>query len=161
MTNHRNRINRLLLTSTLLGLAFVSGGCSYLIKFKLKNASCRTIAVNYTVKNINNGLAPLLVQKNLAENRVESVPFPNDRLSVDIENGTVEFTLLADEEVEVDRVSDTRQAEHTFNLTKLRIMGGEGSILLEGREAFKSFRPINKSWYEFGPEISASVFEYK
>ncbi len=153
MKNQKHQIKRIFLTGFIAGLAVISSGCSYVISFKLRNLSGQTITVNYVVKDIKNGLAPMLIQLSNAENRTETVPIPDDRIRIDPENGSVEFKLLANEEVEVDRTINWQQSdyEQAFNLKSLRIAGEDGSIYLEGRQAFTSFRPINKSWYTFGP----------
>jgi hypothetical protein len=153
---------RMLLTSTILLLAVVCSGCSFHISFKLKNLSGKTIAVNYTVKNIQDGFAPSLLKKTETDG-AQSVPIPDDRIRLDIENGSVEFTMFADEIVELDHTIDLRESEYeqAFNLKSLRIAADDGAISLEGLEAFKSFRPIRKRWYTFGPEIVGFEFEYR
>lgn len=163
MENRIYRKRRLLLTGVIAGLAVIVSGCSYVIRFNLRNLSGQTITVNYTVKDIQNGLTPMLIQRSATENRTETVPIPDDRIRIDIENGSVEFKLFAKEEVELDSTIDGSESDYekTFNLRNLRIAGEEGSVHLEGREVFKRFQPIKKSWYQFGPETIGFVFEYR
>ncbi len=162
MTKLNYKKRRMLLTCSILVFAFGCTGCSFYISFKLKNLSGKPIAVNYTVKNIQDGFAPSLI-KVTETNGAQSVPIPDDRIRLDIENGSVEFEMLAEEIVELDHTIDRRESEYeeAFNLKSLRVSADDGSISLEGREAFKSFRPIRKSWYTFGPEIVGFEFEYR
>jgi len=155
-------ISRTLLTSTILLLGLGCAGCSYHISFTLKNLSGKTIAVKYSVKNMQDGFAPNLVSKNKADG-AQFMPIPDDRISLDFENGSVEFKMLADEAVELDSTMDRRESEYeqAFNLKSLRIVADGDSVFMEGRELFKSFRPINRKWYTFGPGIVGFELEYR
>lgn len=145
-----------------VGFVLVCTSCSFVIGFNIKNLSDKTITVSYAVKN-GNGLSPRLVQENLDTKETEYISFPEDRIRIDIENGLVEFKLLPRENVQVYSVHDRldNKYEEEFSLTKLRITTVDGSTSFEGGHLFKRFRPIEKSWFAFGPEITGFVFEYR
>lgn len=147
---------------TILGTAIFSAGCSFAIGFNIKNLSDQTITVTYSLKDLNHGLSPRLVKENFKEN-TNYIPIPEDRVSIDTDNRVVEFKLLPNENVELFWTSDKLDGDYEkeFNITNLRISGEDGITSLEGREIFKSFRPIKKSWYTFGPEITGFVLDYR
>ena len=160
MGNQRHQIVRILLRGVIAADVVICAGCSYFISFNLKNLSGQTITVNYTVNDIKDGFAPMLVVQQTDGNRAGTVPIPDDRISMDVQKGSVEFKLLANEEVVLDEMSSGRDYEKTFNINNLRIVAPNGSTEMEGPQVFRNFRPIKNSWYEFGPKIIGFVFEY-
>ncbi|MEP6788300.1 MAG: hypothetical protein ABJB40_07710, partial [Acidobacteriota bacterium] len=120
---------------------------------------------NQCLQTLQNGkmLKQKTVTFNTDKNTTEYSPFPEDRISVDAKNRSVEFKLLPNENVELFSVNDKldNDYEKEMNLANLRINSADGSISLEGRQVFKSFRPIKSSWYSFGPETSGFVLEYR
>ena len=154
---------RVLCIGLIIVLLFASTGCSFSIPFNIRNLSDQAITVIYSLKDLSNGFAPRLKSENRAEDGTNYIQIPQDRISIDTENRVVEFKLLPNGNVELYSVHDKldNQYEEEFNLTNLHITGVDGTISLTGREIFKSFRPIKKSWYVFGPEITGFVFEYR
>lgn len=152
----------MLLISAVLILAFGCAGCSFRISYILKNLAGKTVVVKYRVKSVQDGFAPSLVRKSEAEG-TQFVPIPDDRISLDFENRSIEFKMLADEMVELEHTIDRRDSEYEqeFNLESLQIIAEDGSVSMEGRDLFKSFRPVRKSWYAFGPEIVGFELEYR
>lgn len=153
---------RSILSIFVIGLAVICTGCSFVISFNINNLSGRPIAIRYSLKNTHHGLGPVLVDRNGEEGGPKHSQFGDGRINVDMQNRIVEFKLLPNEEVQLFSVTDRfdEKYEQEFNLTSLHISEGDGSITLEGDQVFKSFRPIRKDWYEFGPEIIGFVFEY-
>jgi hypothetical protein len=163
MQKQGHPVSRAFLMGLIFVLVVVSVGCSFTVGFNIKNLSGKTITVNYSVNNSYYGFSPLLVRENVDENSEKYVPIPEDRIHVDIDNGTVEFSLLPDEEVQLYWVSDRldRDYEEVFKIDSLRITDEYGSITFEGRRVFNSFRPVENSRFAFGPKIVGFVFEYR
>ena len=164
MKKKKHQISRLFWTSVIIGLVMLSTGCSFVISFNINNLSGQTITINYSLKDLQHGgLSPRLVGENSDDKKTKFIPIPEDRLRVDIENRIVDLKLLPNENVELFSVIDRldNDYEEEFSLSNLRITGTDGSVSLEGRQVFKSFRPIKKNWYAFGPEITGFVLEHR
>lgn len=163
MKNRKHQIRRILHTSVMIVLVIVSTGCSFTIGFNIKNLSGQSITVSYSLKDLHHGLSPRLVRDNFDEESTKYIPIPEDRININIENRVVEFKLLPGENVELFSIKDRldNDYEREFNIANLRITGADGSTSLEGRQIFKSFRPLKKSWYVFGPEITGFMLEYR
>ena len=153
---------RSLLPTIVIGLAIICTSCQFAIEFRLNNLSNHPINVRYSLKNNYYGLDPKLVNKHGDKNTNFS-PFPEDRVNIDLQNRIVEFRLLPNEEAVLFWMSDKRGEDYkeAFNITKLNISDETGSLTLQGDEIFRSFRPIKKGWYDFGPEILGFVYEYR
>ncbi len=163
MKKYGQTSGRSLLAIFVIGLAFICTGCSFAISFNINNLSGRQITVRYVLKNVEHGLEPRLVNRHPANDNDRYRVFEKDRISVDTENRIVEFKLLTNEEVELFRIYDkpNDNYENEFNLIDLKISEGGGSIVIEGNQVYKSFRPIRGNWFEFGPEVIGFVLEYR
>lgn len=159
-----HQISKTLLAGVIVGLAIINAGCSFKIGFNIKNLTDNAITVNYILKGPGAaGFSPRLVLENHGEDASKYLPLPEDRIRIETEKCTVEFELLPNENVELYWVGDRRENDYEkeFNLVNLRIIGADGSRSFEGREVFKSFLPIRKNWYTFGPDITGFVLEYR
>lgn len=156
---------KLWLVAFVTSLAVLQIGCSFVTSFTLENNSDRSIEISYVLAEDGYcGFSPRLENKNRNSNDARFVDFPAERLVVDLTTRAVKFRLLSDETAEICSMSDRSRLEEyekKFNLTSLRIQSAEGSIALEGRSVFQSFRPVKSGPLTFGPDIIGFVYEYR
>jgi hypothetical protein len=153
---------KVLLLIGIIGFAIVNAGCSFSIGFSIKNLSGKPIVVSYSTTGMQ-GYVPRLINSIEGEKGEKYSAIPENRIAIDRENDTVKLNLLPNEEVELFWVTDRMENDYEsdFRLKNLHIVSDDGSISLEGRKVFQSFRPIKNSWYAFGPETIGFVFEYR
>jgi hypothetical protein len=153
----------LIILAGIVALAIISASCSYVTPFNLKNLSGKPIVVTYSVSQSHYLLSQQLIKVDEHSGESIYVPIPDDRINVNHEELTVEIKMLPNEEIQLFAVASRmdNDYERDFDIPKLRVAGEDGSISLEGRKVFESFRPIRKSWYKFGPDIVRFVFEYR
>ncbi|MEP7075520.1 MAG: hypothetical protein ABI878_06885 [Acidobacteriota bacterium] len=82
---------------------------------------------------------------------------------LDFENKLVEIRLLPNEQVAVDGFIDnlSNNYEKEWNITALCMISTNGSVCAKGEEVYKSFHPIRKSWYTFGPAVIRFEYDYR
>src|SRR5688572_23804386 len=91
----------LILLAGIVALAVISAGCSYVTPFNLKNLSGKPIVVTYSVSQSHYLLSQQLIKVDEHSGESIYVPIPDDRITVNHEELTVEIKMLPNEEIKL------------------------------------------------------------
>ncbi len=125
----------------------------------LTNKSGEVITINYSFKNVYESVVPKLESGYIFK---EFIPFPEERMWVDLERGVVEAKLMPGETMLIDNPFDRviERPDEYFNIESLKISSKSCVLDLTGPQVFAMFHPVEKSRFAFGPRYDRYVLEF-
>jgi hypothetical protein len=158
-------MKRLILFSVVMCLTSILAGCSFLADVVIVNNSNDFLQISYQAKTPNYGeltprFAPL---SEFSVNRTEWRELSEERYKIDNETGTVEVRLAPHEALNIKSIDAGRAEDNpdkALNLKSLQIASEKGSIILEGDQIYRQFKPEHRGLVLFGPRYSTYVLYY-